>query len=73
MALLRGSPDGKMKIYLRKGEGEFQEGEKVFTAGLSFSDPASVPIGIYSDGEVKVFVKPQNVIYVSVIGRERIY
>jgi rod shape-determining protein MreC len=66
-AILKGSPDGKMKIFASSGPIEGIEGEEATTSGNKFSSPAGIKIGKVKNNEVEISFDLTDILYVSII------
>jgi rod shape-determining protein MreC len=66
-AILKGSPDGKMKIFASSGPIEGIEGEEATTSGNKFSSPAGIKIGKLKNNEVEISFDLTDILYVSII------
>ncbi len=69
-AILRGSEDGKMKIFASLGPIEMIEGDEAVTSGSKFSAPAGIKIGTVKDDAVQISTHISDILYVSVIAVE---
>jgi cell shape-determining protein MreC len=66
-AILRGSEDGKMKIFASLGPIEMIEGDEAVTSGSRFSAPAGIKIGTVKDDAIQTLTDISDILYVSVI------